>query len=92
MQARVLVPLGQGVTTRYSCKDLGWVLPIAGYQGIGFTYLSLQVASTDEGFSRGSSDAVYHYHSIYDSQHWQETYADPTFEKHVIVYRLERVC
>lgn len=26
---------------------------------------------------------MYHYHSIYDSQHWQEAYADPGFEKHV---------
>lgn len=37
----------------------------------------------DQSFSMGPTDAVWHYHSIYDSQHWQELYADPTFERHV---------
>jgi N-acetylated-alpha-linked acidic dipeptidase len=27
----------------------------------------------------------YHYHSIFDSQHWQEEYADPGFHRHVAV-------
>ncbi|KAI0080803.1 Zn-dependent exopeptidase [Panus rudis PR-1116 ss-1] len=43
------------------------------------------IASMDQGFGPTPSDAVYHYHSIYDSQRWQEVYADPTFEKHVSV-------
>lgn len=42
-----------------------------------------QVASVDQGFARTASDAAWHYHSIYDSQHWQETYADPGFQRHV---------
>ncbi|TFK71755.1 Zn-dependent exopeptidase [Pluteus cervinus] len=45
----------------------------------------LGVASTDQGFSFTPSDAVYHYHSIYDSQRWQEVYADVGFHKHVAV-------
>ncbi|TFK43668.1 hypothetical protein BDQ12DRAFT_675361 [Crucibulum laeve] len=45
----------------------------------------LGVASTDQGFGFTASDAVYHYHSIYDSQHWQEIYADPGFHRHVAV-------
>jgi N-acetylated-alpha-linked acidic dipeptidase len=45
----------------------------------------LGVASSDEGFGFTASDAVYHYHSIYDSQHWQETFADPGFHRHVAV-------
>ena len=43
----------------------------------------LQVASTDQGFGYTTSDAVYHYHSIYDSQHWEEVYGDPGFYRHV---------
>ena len=39
----------------------------------------------DQGFSWTLNDAPYHYHSIYDSQMWQETYADPGFVRHVAV-------
>ncbi|THG94618.1 hypothetical protein EW026_g6888 [Hermanssonia centrifuga] len=45
----------------------------------------LGIASMDQSFSMTPSDAVYHYHSIYDSQRWQEIYADPTFSRHVAV-------
>ncbi|KAF5388129.1 hypothetical protein D9615_000480 [Tricholomella constricta] len=45
----------------------------------------LGVASSDEGFGFTPSDAVYHYHSIYDSQKYQEVYADPGFHRHVTV-------
>jgi N-acetylated-alpha-linked acidic dipeptidase len=37
----------------------------------------------DQAFSFTPSDAVFHYHSVYDSQHWQEQYADPGFHRHV---------
>jgi N-acetylated-alpha-linked acidic dipeptidase len=37
----------------------------------------------DQAFEDTPSDAVYHYHSVYDSQHWQEQYADPGFHRHV---------
>lgn len=43
----------------------------------------LGIASTDMGFRSTLSDAVYHYHSVYDSEAFQETYADPSFQKHV---------
>ncbi|KAH6915037.1 vacuolar protein sorting-associated protein 70 [Coprinopsis sp. MPI-PUGE-AT-0042] len=43
------------------------------------------IASSDEGFGGTPTDAVYHYHSVYDSQRWQEVYADPDFTKHVAV-------
>ncbi|KAG6890542.1 hypothetical protein C0992_000802 [Termitomyces sp. T32_za158] len=45
------------------------------------------VASSDEGFGFTPTDAVYHYHSIYDSQNFQEIYADPGFHRHVAVAR-----
>ncbi|KAF9238740.1 Zn-dependent exopeptidase, partial [Melanogaster broomeanus] len=43
----------------------------------------LGVASSDQSFGNTPTDAPYHYHSIYDSQMWQETYADPGFHRHV---------
>lgn len=46
----------------------------------------LGIASCDQGFSGAEgTDAPYHYHSIYDSQRWQELYADPGFHRHVAV-------
>ena len=43
----------------------------------------LGVASSDQGFGGTPTDAVYHYHSIYDTHSWQERYADPGFHRHV---------
>ncbi|TFK55592.1 Zn-dependent exopeptidase [Heliocybe sulcata] len=45
----------------------------------------LGVASGNEGFGSTLSDAVYHYHSIYDSERWQELFCDPGFTKHVAI-------
>ncbi|KAI0005160.1 hypothetical protein BJV74DRAFT_875682 [Russula compacta] len=48
----------------------------------------LGVASMDSGgFGSTRSDPVYHYHSVYDSERFQEVYADPGFLKHVAVAR-----
>ncbi|KAG1736384.1 Zn-dependent exopeptidase [Suillus occidentalis] len=43
------------------------------------------IGNSDQGFGGTPTDAPYHYHSIYDSQMWQEVYADPGFYKHVAV-------
>ncbi|EPS95363.1 hypothetical protein FOMPIDRAFT_1132669 [Fomitopsis schrenkii] len=43
------------------------------------------VASTNNGFSSTRSDPVYHYHSVFDSERWQELYADPGFLRHIAV-------
>ncbi|KXN87971.1 Glutamate carboxypeptidase 2 [Leucoagaricus sp. SymC.cos] len=43
------------------------------------------VASTDQSFRYTATDAAYHYHSIYDSQRWQEIFTDPGFYRHVAV-------
>jgi len=45
----------------------------------------LGIASTDESFSGTGQSAVYHYHSIWDSQTWMEKYGDPGFVRHVAV-------
>ena len=43
-----------------------------------------QVASADSGGFRSTrSDPVFHYHSVFDSERFQEVYADPGFVKHV---------
>ncbi|KAK1922840.1 hypothetical protein DB88DRAFT_492893 [Papiliotrema laurentii] len=46
------------------------------------------IASSDFGYARGGKDAVYHYHSIYDSFTWQEKYSDPGFHKHVEIAKI----
>ncbi|KAF8195605.1 Zn-dependent exopeptidase [Mycena galopus ATCC 62051] len=43
------------------------------------------VASSNTGFGGSEGDAVYHYHSVFDSERWQEIYADPGFYRHVAV-------
>ena len=37
------------------------------------------------GFTSTLSDPVYHYHSVFDSERWQEVYGDPGFVKHVCI-------
>ncbi|KAI0796916.1 Zn-dependent exopeptidase [Abortiporus biennis] len=41
------------------------------------------VASANGGFGSTLHDPVYHYHSVFDSQRWQEIYGDPGFHRHV---------
>lgn len=41
------------------------------------------VASAQGGFGSTLEDPVYHYHSIFDSERWQELYGDPGFFRHV---------
>ncbi|KAI0089082.1 Zn-dependent exopeptidase [Irpex rosettiformis] len=43
------------------------------------------VASANGGFGSTLQDPVYHYHSIFDSERWQELYGDPGFFRHVAV-------
>ncbi|KAH7930723.1 Zn-dependent exopeptidase [Leucogyrophana mollusca] len=43
------------------------------------------VPSTDGGFKSTLHDPVYHYHSVFDSQRWQELYGDPGFSRHVAI-------
>ncbi|KAI0068619.1 Zn-dependent exopeptidase [Artomyces pyxidatus] len=45
----------------------------------------LGIASLSSGFGSTRQDPVYHYHSVFDSERWQEVYGDPGFVKHVAV-------
>ncbi|ESK87859.1 vacuolar protein sorting-associated protein 70 [Moniliophthora roreri MCA 2997] len=47
----------------------------------------LGIPSADQGFGYTPHDAVYHYHSIYDTVRWQEEYADPGYDRHIAVAR-----
>jgi N-acetylated-alpha-linked acidic dipeptidase len=75
----------QQLKTEALQSELTGVRPLGSGSDYTVFLQRLGVASSDEGFGFTSTDAVYHYHSIYDSQHWQEMYADPGFHRHVAV-------
>lgn len=43
------------------------------------------VPSSETVFASTLHDPVYHYHSVFDTQRWQELYGDPTFSRHVAI-------
>jgi N-acetylated-alpha-linked acidic dipeptidase len=57
-----------------------------GTMGSGSDFTAFQdfagIASLDVGFNGGEHDAVYHYHSNYDSFWWMSHYGDPGFVYH----------
>lgn len=83
-------PLGSGSDYTVFLQYIG----VRNVQGaVEFQLTFIQVASSEAGFSSTLHDPVYHYHSIFDSQHWQEMYGDPSFSRHVgfrITTRLRR--
>ena len=70
--------------SRRRAQDTG-IYPLGSGSDYTVFLQRLGIASTDEGFGYTPTDAVYHYHSVYDSQRWQEVYADPGFDRHVAV-------
>lgn len=46
------------------------------------------IPSLDMGFTGGKQDAIYHYHSNYDSFDWMEKFGDPGFHYHVTIARV----
>ncbi|OAP64037.1 hypothetical protein AYL99_00009 [Fonsecaea erecta] len=46
------------------------------------------IPSLDFGFGNGAKDAVYHYHSNYDSFHWMDVYGDNGWHYHVTVAKI----
>jgi len=46
------------------------------------------IPSLDLGFGSGPKDAVYHYHSNYDSFYWMDTYGDKGWHYHVAVTKV----
>ncbi|KAI0677384.1 Zn-dependent exopeptidase [Trametes maxima] len=43
------------------------------------------VPSNNIGFESTLQDPVYHYHSVFDSERWMETYGDPGFSRHIAI-------
>ena len=48
----------------------------------------LGIPSLDFGFTGGHGDAVYHYHSNYDSFHWMDKFVDSDWELHATAARV----
>ena len=46
------------------------------------------VPITEIGYAPGTGDAIYHYHSNYDSFHWMHKYGDPGFKRHLAVSQM----
>ena len=62
------------------------------FSGSGSDYTAFQdfagVASVDFGYGRGPKDAVYQYHSNYDSFDWMDRFGDPGWLYHVTSTKL----
>jgi N-acetylated-alpha-linked acidic dipeptidase len=60
--------------------------------GSGSDFTSFQdfvgVPSMDFGYGTGPGDAVYHYHSNFDSFHWMDKYGDPGWLHQVAIAKL----
>ncbi|KAH8094878.1 Zn-dependent exopeptidase [Cristinia sonorae] len=67
-----------------NADDLG-VSPLG--SGSDFTVFlqRIGVASSNGGFGSTLHDPVYHYHSVFDSNPWQQRYGDPGFLRHVAI-------
>ena len=63
-----------------------------GTMGSGSDFTAFQdfagVPSIDLSFSNGPEDAVYPYHSNYDSFHWMNKYGDPGFHYHTAMAKI----
>jgi len=67
-----------------NADDLG-ISPLGSGSDYTVFLQRIGVASTNGGFASTLHDAVYHYHSVFDSQAWQERYGDPGFLRHVAI-------
>ncbi|KAF3484024.1 glutamate carboxypeptidase [Arthroderma uncinatum] len=63
-----------------------------GVMGSGSDFTAFQdfagIPSLDYGFTRGKGDAVYQYHSNYDSFDWMDRYGDPGWKYHVAMAKV----
>ncbi|BGO96033.1 hypothetical protein NBRC10512_002451 [Rhodotorula toruloides] len=67
------------------------LLPVAALgSGSDFTVFlqRLGIASANFAMRRSKKSPVYHYHSNYDSFHWQSTFGDPTYQRHIAVSKV----
>jgi N-acetylated-alpha-linked acidic dipeptidase len=90
IEATKLVPSPNQTVANQSVYDI-WTKHIS-TMGSGSDFTAFQdfagVPSVDMGFSAGPKDAVYHYHSNYDSFYWMDNFGDPGWHYHVTAARL----
>ncbi|KAG6335106.1 hypothetical protein ID866_3975 [Astraeus odoratus] len=67
-----------------STDDLG-IRPLGSGSDYTVFLQYIGVPSVDACFTSTLHDPVYHYHSVFDSQRWQEVYGDPAFSRHVAI-------
>lgn len=76
-----VAPLGSGSDyTVFLQRNGVRILP---HYTASYSHIALQIPSGNGGFGSTLHDPVYHYHSVFDSERWQELYADPGFSRHV---------
>ncbi|KAF8897847.1 hypothetical protein BD779DRAFT_1492680 [Infundibulicybe gibba] len=71
--------------SEYAAADSVGVSPLGSGSDYTVFLQRVGVPSTNGGFGSTIHDPVYHYHSVYDSERWQELYGDPGFLRHVAV-------
>jgi N-acetylated-alpha-linked acidic dipeptidase len=76
-------PLGSGSDYTVFLQRIGVRKPSLRARTLCSPIFASQIASIDGGFAATHSDAVYHYHSVYDSHRWESQFSDPGFFKHV---------
>ncbi|KAF8518670.1 Zn-dependent exopeptidase [Hysterangium stoloniferum] len=90
-KGKLIGPVDPGVLSMAEAQDLMDAEIGLGVQPLGsgsdYTVFlqRIGIGSAQAGFGSTLQDPVYHYHSIYDSQRFQELYADPGFYRHVAV-------
>jgi N-acetylated-alpha-linked acidic dipeptidase len=66
---------------------LGGAIGVLGSGSDYTAFLHNGISSMDMGAGGGPTDAIYHYHSNYDSYHWMATFGDVGFNTHKVMCR-----
>ncbi|KNG81740.1 glutamate carboxypeptidase [Aspergillus nomiae NRRL 13137] len=84
---QVQAPTKEGSSVQTVLEAWGDELGLgSGGDAMPFQEYAFSVA--DFGFSRGPKDAVFPYHSLFDTYSWMEQYGDPGFEHHLATTKI----
>lgn len=92
--AKLLVDTGKSVrdpdAREKTTIQIADVLPLGSGSDFSVFLQHLGIASSDIGNapSPRNKDAIYHYHSNYDSFHWMKHFGDPSFERITAIAKL----
>ncbi|OGM39370.1 glutamate carboxypeptidase [Aspergillus bombycis] len=84
---QVEAPREEGGTVQTILEAWGDELGL-GTGGDAIAFQSYGYSVADFGFSRGPTDPVFPYHSLFDSYAWMEQYGDPGFEYHLATTKI----